>query len=430
MEKVGIMGGTFNPIHISHLMIAARAYDHFNLDKVIFLPSKQPPHKPLSEIASETDRCSMIKAAIKDYPFFELSEFELQREGTTYTAETLTLLKKQNPDTKYYFIIGGDSIDYFDSWNQPDVILENCVLLCAPRVSESRLTNNSMNGYDSSSGQNEKNEYLEYDYEKIIEKLIKKYSRIKEDGTRFIPEIAMLPSPIVSVSSSRIREYVKCGLNISCMVPKGVEDYILSKGIYKDPFFEDIKAKQEKTLKPKRFKHVLDVAQTAYKLALAHGVDPIKAYTAGLLHDCAKYLNDKEILEEAEAYNIEIDEVERRNASNLLHSKVGAAWTRDKFGIEDEEIISSIYYHTTGKPQMSKLELIIYLADILEPGRNIEFDPTLDVLRTEASYDLELTIYHILDNVVPYILKNYKENVCTTTLDTYDYYKKVIKERK
>lgn len=425
MEKVGIMGGTFNPIHISHLLIADRAYAYLGLDKVLFMPSKLPPHKAVNELAAEKDRVEMIKEAIKDHPNFEFSDFELKRDGLTYTADTLTLLKKQNPDTRYYFIIGGDSIEYFDKWNNPQKILENCVLVCAPRASEKRLsrpdTCQTVKGVDSS--------YYEYDYTHIIKKLCKMFTRTKEDGSVFNPEIIMLPSPLVSISSSAIREQVKCGLNIGSTVPKAVEEYIIKHGLYFDPEFEKIKAVQKEYLKPKRFKHVLDVASTAYKLAMVHGINPIKAYTAGLLHDCAKHLNDEEILEEAAKYNIEIDDVERRNASNLLHSKVGSIWARERFGIDDEEIASAIYYHTTGRPEMTELEMILYLADILEPGRELEYTPSLDVIRSEATYDLELAVFHILDNVVPYILNNYKENVCMTTVYTYEYYKKLIENR-
>ena len=427
MTKVGIMGGTFNPVHISHLLIAARAYDYLNLDKVLFMPSKMPPHKPQSELVSEKDRCAMLEEAIKDYPFFELSDFELLRDGVTYTADTLTLLKEKNPDTKYYFIIGGDSLDYFDSWHNPDIILKNSVLVCAPRASESRLTRNVKK--DTLGTVTEKKEYIEYDYESIVRNLCENFKEQNDDGTWFIPEIVLLPSLLVSVSSSQIREYVRCGQNISCMVPKGVEEYILSKQLYCDPEFERMKTIQKEYLKPKRYRHILDVAATAYKLAVCHGVDPVKAYTAGLLHDCAKHLDDEEIIKVAEKSGIEIDEVERRNASNLLHSKVGSVWACEKFGIKDKEILSSIYYHTTGKPDMSKLELIIYLSDMLEPGREIELKPSLDVIRTIATYDLELAIFHILDNVVPYILKNYRENVCMMTVDTYDYYNELIASR-
>ncbi len=93
MERIGVMGGTFNPVHLSHLMIALRAYDMLKLDKVWFMPSKQPMYKSQKGIASEEDRCAMINAAIKPYPFFELSDYEMRREGPTYSADTFSALK-------------------------------------------------------------------------------------------------------------------------------------------------------------------------------------------------------------------------------------------------------------------------------------------------------------------------------------------------
>ena len=109
-----------------------------------------------------------------------------------------------------------------------------------------------------------------------------------------------------------------------------------------------------------------------------------------------------------------------------MHSKVGACWAKEKYGIEDEEITNAIFYHTTGKPNMNTLEMILYLSDVLEPGRTMEYTPSLDVIRSIATYDLNLACAHILNNVVPYILKTYKENVCMLSVDTYEYYKKYL----
>ena len=412
MKKVGIMGGTFNPVHMSHLLIASGAFEAFKLDKILFMPSKLPPHKPNTELASEEDRCAMIKLAIKDYPYFEFSDFELNREGYTYTSETLKRLTEMNPDTRYYFIVGGDSLKYFDTWHNPEEILDRCALICAPRVCESN-DGNAEN----------------YNYREIAEKLRNKFTKKLENGKNFVPEIYMLPSVMVSISSSLIRNYFKCGREVSGMVPVAVSNYISEKKLYKSEFFENIKSQQKEKLSQKRYDHVMRVAELAFRLAQNHGVDPVRAYTAGLLHDCAKYLKDEEILREADSLGIVYDEVEKNNASNLLHSKVGAVWAKTKYGIEDEEILSAITYHTTGKPGMTKLELIINLADILEPGRVMDYNPSLDAIRSEATYDLELACFHVLDNMVPYILEHFKENVCTTTIDTYEYYKKLIEAR-
>lgn len=413
MERIGVMGGTFNPIHLSHIMVGSRAYDMLKLDKVLFMPSKQPIYKNMDCIASEEDRCAMIERAIKPYPFFELSDFELKREGPTYSSDTFSLLKKEHPDTKYYFIIGGDSLDYFENWHLPDVILKNCTLVVAPRVTELKEKKDVQ-------------EFAECDYAATADRIRRRFTSKQADGTVFVPEIVFLSSPLVSISSSELREYLECGISVNGLVPKEVIDYIDEKGLYQNSAYTAIKADIKAMMKPKRYTHILNVAEMCYKLAKLHGYDAVKAYTAGLLHDCAKHLDDNAILAECDRLGIVYDDVERRQASNLLHSKVGAVWAKEKYGIADEDIISAISYHTTGRPNMSTLEKIVYMSDVIEPGRDMVYTPSLEVIRSIATYDLNLACAHVLNNVVPYLLKTYKDNVCMMSVDTYEYYKKYL----
>lgn len=412
MEKIGIMGGTFNPIHLSHIMIAGQAMEHLGLDKVLFMPSKLPAHKDNDELVSETDRNTMVKAAIKGYPGFEFSDYEMKRDGFTYTADTMEYLTHDNPDVRYYFILGGDSLAQFEKWHRPDRILERCALVCAPRVSDAV----------GLKGSNE-------EFIKIAKGLVKKFSRKKDDGTDFIPEIHFIPAPIVNISSSDVRNHIKCGMSITGMVCPEVNEYIKKNGLYTDAFFESIKEDLQKILKPKRYQHVLNVAEMAFKLALCHGMDPVKAYTAGLLHDCAKHFTDEEILKEAEKYGIVPEAAELKTPANLLHSKVGSFIAAEKYYIEEQEILDAIYYHTTGRPDMTTLEKIIYIADILEPGRDMDYKPSLDILRSMATYDLDMVIYNVLENVVPYLLDKCKDSICTLTLDTYEYYKNLMADK-
>ncbi len=412
MEKIGIMGGTFNPIHLSHIMIAGRALEYLKLDKILFMPSKLPAHKDNDELVSEKDRNAMVKMAIKDYPGFEFSDYEMKRDGYTYTADTIEHLTHENPDVRYYFILGGDSLAQFEKWHKPEYILEHCALVCAPRISDAV----------GLKGNNE-------EFIKIAKHLVEKFTRKRDNGSVFVPEIHFIPGPLVSISSSDVRNHIKCGMSITGMVPAGVDGYIVENGLYTDAFFESIKQDLQKTLTPKRYKHVINVAETAFKLALSYGVDPVKAYTAGLLHDCAKFYSDEEILKEAEKYGIVPEPAELATPCNLLHSKVGSFIAAEKYCIEERDILDAIYYHTTGRPGMSILEEIIYAADILEPGRDMAYTPSLDILRSEASYDLDMVVYQLLENVVPYLKEKCKDSICTMTLDTYEYYKKLISDR-
>ena len=132
-KKIGILGGTFNPIHNGHLMLAKEAYEQHNLDKVWIMVSPNPPHKAGTTILDVTHRNNMVKVAIEPYGFMELSDYEQRREGYIYTAETLTLLKKDYPENEYYFIIGGDSLENIEKWYHPEIVLANCILLAAGR---------------------------------------------------------------------------------------------------------------------------------------------------------------------------------------------------------------------------------------------------------------------------------------------------------
>lgn len=133
MMKVGIMGGTFNPIHLGHIRLAKAAYEQFALDKVLFIPSGEPPHKQDQPIAAGEHRMKMVEFAIEDYPYFEACDIEIMREGYSYTSETLKELHKRNPDEEYYFILGADSLFQMEKWKKADEIFEQCVVLAANR---------------------------------------------------------------------------------------------------------------------------------------------------------------------------------------------------------------------------------------------------------------------------------------------------------
>lgn len=137
MASIGIMGGTFNPIHIGHTEIAKAAYEQYHLDEIWFMPNHIPAYKSEDQIVSSENRLEMIRLAIKDIPYCKASDFELKREGNTYTIDTLKLLNKQYPEHSFYFIMGADSLYSFDKWRSYKEIPSYAKLLVAPRNEKS-----------------------------------------------------------------------------------------------------------------------------------------------------------------------------------------------------------------------------------------------------------------------------------------------------
>lgn len=182
-----------------------------------------------------------------------------------------------------------------------------------------------------------------------------------------------------------------------------------------------MREKLKEKLPPKRSEHSLGVEYTAGTMAFMYGVDCEKALTAGLLHDCAKYVpNDKKIAK-CEKRKIFISECEYQNPE-LLHAKLSAVYAREKYDVTDKEILSAIACHTTGKPAMTSLEKIIYIADYIEPNRNML--PEMDIIRKEAYQDLDLCLLHILHNSMHYLGKK-GSTVDPITKETYEYYSKL-----
>lgn len=401
MAKIGIMGGTFNPIHNVHLSMAEEARTQYQLDEVCFMPSKNPPHKNKQGIVSDSHRKRMIQHAIQDHPHFTFSDLELKREGTTFTRDTLAYLTETCPEDQFYFILGGDSLASLENWKDPAYIFSHCHILAANRGDISE--------------------------DKIIE-CIHYY---KEKYGAHISEIQM---PSQRISSEMIRNKLASGCDVSTYCPVSVTQYIRFHGLYdcdrlsqeeaKPPMkTSDMYAVLSACLKPKRYIHTLGVAMTAANLAEVHGCDSNQAYTAGLLHDCAKYLTGNEQITACQSANISLTKVELENTA-LIHGKLGAYIAKTRYGIRDKEILSAITWHTTGKPKMTLLEKIIYLADYMEPGRTMNCKPySLAQIRRASFENIDKALYMVLECSVKYLEKS-GVPIDPQTIDTYKYYRK------
>lgn len=187
---------------------------------------------------------------------------------------------------------------------------------------------------------------------------------------------------------------------------------------------DDIQDKVSKEIPKQRYYHTLSVAYLAASLAMCYGEDQSKAMAAGLLHDIAKYINTEETILQCRLANIEIAEVEERNPF-LLHGKLGAHLAKQNYGITDPDILSAVTYHTTGRPAMTILEKIVFLADYIELRRNQSTTPSLSVIRETAFKNLDLAVYYALDNTLRYLTKAHRE-IDQLTVTTHEYYKKEL----
>lgn len=199
IKKIGILGGTFNPIHYGHLILAQNALELYKLDKVMIMPSGVSYLKNQNEIVSKEHRINMVLAAIEDNDCFELSTIETDRIGNSYTYETLQYLTSNNKNCKYYFIIGADTLYTIDMWKCPEIIFNCSNIICAPR-------NNS--SYDEL---NAKKEYLEKTYN---------------------ANISIMDCPEVNISSSSIRKMYSNGQTLKYYMPDKEIDYIKNNNLY------------------------------------------------------------------------------------------------------------------------------------------------------------------------------------------------------
>lgn len=200
MRKVGIMGGTFNPIHNGHLMLAEEALTQFSLDEVLFMPCGKPYMKDEKIVESGQTRAEMTAVAIQGNPCFTLSTMEIEQSGNTYTYQTLESLKQQNPDTEYYYIVGADSLFYMTNWRYPERIFRNCCILSATRDDKTTA-----------------------DIERQIAFLKGKYDA----------DVHLLRTKRMDISSSNIRDKIAAGESIEEDVPEPVRIYIEKKGLYR-----------------------------------------------------------------------------------------------------------------------------------------------------------------------------------------------------
>lgn len=336
--QIAVFGGSFNPPHIGHIEASQKVLERLRADKLLIIPAAQAPQKKQDpELPDATVRLSMARLAFEGLAQTEVSDMEIARGGVSYTVDTLKELKKQYPDVGLFLMMGTDQMENFESWKDYRRIMELCTLAPFPRKS------GDMQAVRAGA-----------------ERLERLYGA----------DVQVVEYSPTEICSTKLREMLPLRQGSRYFHDKVYSEIIRCRYYRAQPELEWLRSKTFQYLNPNRVAHVMGCEQEAVRLAKRWGADEGLAAEAGILHDITKKLKGPEQLKLCERYGIMTDIDERANYK-LLHSKTGAALSRELFGISDE-VYNAIFWHTTAKPDMSLLEKILYMADYIEPNRDFE----------------------------------------------------------
>jgi len=373
MERMGILGGTFNPVHVEHVALAKNALEELKLDNLFVMPTFISPHKNSAPAPAE-DRINMLKIAFSGEEKIIVSDYEIQKQGKSYTYLTVEHFKNTF-DAKLFFICGGDMLTNFKTWKYPERILNACDLAVFGR------------------------EEVFTDYEKE-----KKY--FKE---RFNKDFIRLSYKGNNASSTKIRIYSSLGLPLLGIAPNGIEEYIKQKGLYGgDVYTQFVK----KYLPEKRLRHTANVINCALNKAKELNLDAEKVRISATLHDCAKYIDHTKVKGFVLPKDVPVP---------VVHSFLGAFIAEKYLGVDDQEILDAIRFHTSGKANMTLLGKLIFVADMVEEGRDYEGVEYLRELYEQE--DFEKCFVECLKEEFLHLL-NKKQRIYVETINAFEYYVK------
>lgn len=360
---IGILGGMMDPIHIGH-MNAARAALRAGMDTVLIAPCQAPAHRaaPAAPADARVDMCRL--AAIKENQI-KVSTVDL-REGPCYTADTIRILQAQYPGAELWWIIGADKLPTLPHWRDKEFLFANCGFLVCPRT------------------------YSDVSYQ--------------VPGAR----IRVLDAEAITASSGQVVAALHEYQDVPELLPHDVSRYIALHGLYQPDYMS---ALSRFGLSESRIQHTLGVRETAVDLADRFGSRMQAASAAAMLHDIAKAMPLHEMQDIARRWDLPLPE-EILESANLLHGPIGAAIAEHELGMLDPEILSAIACHTFGKPKMSTLEKILFIADAIEPNRRPY--PGLEDLRQLVKTDLDAAVLASMCRTREYVLSK-GGRFCTIT---------------
>jgi len=354
-----IYGGSFNPPHRGHADALRAAAEVLRPDRVLVIPAGIPPHKALADGSpSAEERLRLCRLAFAEIPGAEVTDLELRREGKSYTVDTLRELHAAMPEAELVFLVGTDMLLYMEHWHEFREIFALSTLAALPR-NEGELP--------------QLREYVAHLRETYDE------------------EVLLVPKIPLPMDSTSLRTDLPRRLGRERLSEAVYAEIIRGRLYGAQPELDWLREQVKPLLKPGRYLHTLGCEETAVRLAALYGAEADQAAEAALLHDITKKLSQEEQLRLCAKYGIMLDTFEQKEPK-LLHAVTGAYLARERFGVP-EEIFQAIRWHTTGRPGMSRLEKVLYLADCVEPTRDY---PGVERLRALAGEGLDRAMVEAL----------------------------------
>ena len=353
-----MFGGSFDPVHNGHENILRTALDYKKFDKIIIMPIGSPGHKPSCK-APFAVRKHLVELAFGDIGVeMEVSDFEGNSSEKSYSYITVDYLKSLYPDSKIHFVIGADSAINLHKWMKWQHLARNVTFLV----------------FDREQGENPQ--------------LLQAVENIKQ----YSPDTVIIKNKVFPVSSTQIRSLAATDGDITGLVDSKVQPVIEKYSLYSTDFYRKNMGTARLLiplmLREKRAQHTLNVTKLAVELARMYGVDVQKAELAALLHDIMKQQPDSIMLHRARQSDI-IEKIDRKPMP-VLHGFAASDFASREMGIEDQEILMAIKSHTCGRRNMTDLEKVIYLADMLSEERNFpEKEPLLALARQNLDKAME-----------------------------------------
>lgn len=330
MKKIGIFGGSFDPVHKEHVALARAAVESLGLDALYIVPAKTPPHKTYKNLLSDGDRLAMCRLAFAGVKNCVVSDYEIARGDTSYTYLTCRHFKSRFENEQLFWLVGTDMLRDFPTWKNPESILADVTLAVCARA--------------------ENGEWIEREQEKFYARFQKRFAVIGYNGA--------------DISATKIRVLAGAGMEINAYTPESVAAYIQEKGLYAIPNAKEALS----LLKTQRVEHTLRVAEAAASRAGGLHIPEKQAITAALFHDCAKYIETDDSRLQGFVLPSEWGNVPK----SVVHQFTGAYLAEHAFNVTDDEVLDAIRYHTSGKKNMSLLTKLIFLADMVESGRDFD----------------------------------------------------------